>query len=52
MKMLCIDLRTNQQIIYDSIEEVCKELRVTEKQVLYAINSGHKLKMCVFDIIN
>lgn len=32
-----------------SMERACKEFRVSEKQILWAIKSGHHLKTLLFD---
>lgn len=47
MKVLVMYSFGESQVM--ELSEVCKEYRVTEKQVLNAIKTGHHLKTMLFD---
>ena len=47
MKVLVMHPEGYSQIM--EMEEICREYRVTEKQVLNAIKTGHHLKTMLFD---
>lgn len=47
MKVLVMYSSGESQVM--ELSEICKEYRVTEKQILYAIKSGHHLKTMLFD---
>lgn len=52
MKIMTVELQTNKQRIFDTIEEAAEHYKISTKKIESLIESGYKWRGVIYDYID